>query len=155
MKFPSNIEARLARHLENGPAGCTLFCGGKNGHGYGVLRVNGVTLYAHRISWEIAFGPIPDGLWVLHRCDVRNCVNPAHLFLGNNADNLRDAAIKGRIPRGDRHTATKIPEAKLSEIRLRYRRGMGPELAKEFGVTKTTITNIARHSQRIPYDSGQ
>ena len=64
--------------------------------GYGLLRVNGATRTTHRISWEIAYGPIPVGLSVLHRCDVPACVRPSHLFLGTQQDNLRDMHSKGR-----------------------------------------------------------
>src|SRR5216684_5338726 len=71
--------------------------------GYGCLRIEGRTERAHRLSWEIHNGPIPDGMDVLHRCDHRPCARPDHLFLGTALDNMHDAAIKGRMPTGGRH----------------------------------------------------
>lgn len=71
---------------------CILWAGTRNPDGYGKRGDN----YAHRLAWEAAFGPIPPGLCVLHRCDVRPCVNPEHLFLGTKGDNARDREAKGR-----------------------------------------------------------
>jgi len=65
-------------------------------NGYARATVNGVRDYAHRHAWRAAYGPIPDGLWVLHRCDNPPCVHPEHLFLGTTADNTHDMDAKGR-----------------------------------------------------------
>lgn len=64
--------------------------------GYGVIYFNGRQTYTHRVSYELHVGPIPDGLFILHRCDVPACVNPDHLFVGSAADNVADMMAKGR-----------------------------------------------------------
>jgi len=64
--------------------------------GYGQFGFKNKVVRSHRVAWELTFGPIPSGLHVLHRCDNRKCVNPAHLFLGTNKDNVNDRELKGR-----------------------------------------------------------
>ena len=68
-----------------------------SGFCYGKLSYGGVVTHAHRVAWILSRGPIPDGLWVLHRCDNPPCVEPAHLFLGTQTTNMRDAVNKGRL----------------------------------------------------------
>lgn len=80
--------------------GCWLWRGTIGASGYGKIRATGPSramLTAHRVSWELAYGPIPEGLWALHKCDIRPCVRPDHLFLGTRQDNMDDAKAKGRI----------------------------------------------------------
>jgi hypothetical protein len=89
-------------------------------NGYGALRVARQTLTAHRLSYIYHFGPIPDGLYVLHHCDVRICVRADHLFLGTHLDNIQDMVRKKRhwmatvdpasLPRGDAHWSRRYPE---------------------------------------------
>src|SRR5690242_15056230 len=79
-------------------SGCWLWIG-HTAKGYGQMRWRGKVRYAHRIAWELATGTMPTSdVMVCHHCDTPTCVNPDHLFLGTNADNMRDAGAKGRLP---------------------------------------------------------
>lgn len=83
-------------------SGCWLWTGFEHHNGYGGLMIKNVTVLAHRLSWQIHNGPIPKGLCVCHKCDTPFCVNPDHLFLGTNKDNIHDAIRKGRIDFSER-----------------------------------------------------
>jgi hypothetical protein len=128
---------------KSGPDDCWIWIGAKMSRGYGVIskghHVEGRAL-AHRISYEMQNGPIPDAaLFVCHRCDTPDCVNPHHLFLGTNADNVRDCYAKGR------RTAPRSP--KLSEQNIVAIRASGVScltLADQFSVHHSTITSIRR-----------
>lgn len=91
--------------------GCWNFSANRKGKGYFRLGLPGERhVSAHRFSYEIAFGPIPDGLWVLHHCDNPKCVRPDHLFLGTAKDNTQDALNKGRMATGERNWSKRHPE---------------------------------------------
>ena len=147
-------EERVDRAPGQGPWGnCHLWTGatrGKPGNRYGVIQRNGRTEAVHRIALEDATGVPAGKLKVLHRCDVTVCVNPAHLFLGTQADNVADMVAKGRA-RGGSLRGEKLPHAVLREadvlaIRARYRRYShtdgGGVLAREYGVSVQTINLV-------------
>ena len=129
--------------------GCWLWIGRVNRFGYGAftwIRNSGRVEGAHRVSWELHNGPVPYGVNVLHHCDVRNCVNPAHLFLGTDSDNMRDMVEKGRriYHKGIKSLHCKLTEAQVREIKfskLRYE-----ECMKKFSVSYSTVDNI-RHNR--------
>src|SRR5690606_26279408 len=75
-------------------SGCVLWLGAATRHGR--IRVNGKVLLTHRVAYELAYGPIPDGMHVLHKCDVSSCINPNHLYLGDHAQNMRDMKERKR-----------------------------------------------------------
>lgn len=109
-------------------------------NGYGQIHKDGKTAYAHRVAYEIANGPIPDGLFVCHSCDNRKCMNPEHLFLGTYLDNIGDMVGKNRHA----HSATN-GHAKLSAEQVRGIRqavGTQKELAARFHVTPSLISMI-------------
>jgi hypothetical protein len=96
-------------HFWNGTE-CWAWVACRTRFGHGLFGVQGKNVGAHRVSYELAYGPIPAALWVLHRCDNPWCVRPEHLFLGTALDNNRDRHEKGRYASGDRHPARLHPE---------------------------------------------
>lgn len=100
-----------------GPDACWPWLAAVNGAGYGIIRLRGKNIRAHRVAWELASGQLNDRVHVLHRCDNPPCVNTAHLFTGTHGDNMADMAAKGRhlekyktLPSGDNHWARRLPE---------------------------------------------
>lgn len=151
------LEQRFwAKVDRRGPDECWLWTATVVGKGYGSMWPGGpvgTKVYAHRLSWTLHFGEIPDGLFVCHRCDTPRCVNPTHLFLGTNLDNVRDMIAKGRkrqvvaIPerraRGERQGRAKLTRAAVREIRRRAVNGIrGCDLAAEFGLSRQSISEI-------------
>ena len=134
---------KVNKQAENG---CWEWVAGRFSAGYGGFGLDGKMKYAHRVSWMFEHGPIPDGLFVLHKCDNPSCVNPAHLFLGTHADNMRDKAEKGRavgIPQpGESHGSAKLTEADVLAIRSDNR--IGRVIAAEYGVSREQIWRIKR-----------
>ena len=90
------IEKFQAKYIPVTESGCWLWFGANSARDYGDFWFNGKMRRAHRVSWELAHGPIPPGMFVCHTCDVPSCVNPDHLFLGDRAANMRDCVKKGR-----------------------------------------------------------
>lgn len=112
---------------------------------YGQLLdpVSGKHSIAHRVSYERAYGPIPSGLSVLHRCDNPACVNPEHLFLGDQGDNNRDALAKNRHGRaGSRSNGSKLTAETVRAIRSDG--GTLPEIARRYGSTQSNVWRILR-----------
>jgi hypothetical protein len=154
-----------ARHPERGP--CWVWTGCRNPDGYGQVTVRpGVSQGVHRTAWELAAGPVPEGMSVLHVCDNPPCVRNdgegwyevngvrrprrGHLFLGTKADNRADMVAKGRrrtvTARGEQHRNARLSAEDVREIRARYAMGEGScaRLAREFGVSATTVHLIVR-----------
>lgn len=104
-KTPEDFWASVEKLDSNS---CWLWLAGRDIDGYGTLRYQTVDWRSHRLAWFLTNGPIPDGLHVLHSCDNPPCCNPAHLFLGTNADNMKDKARKGRANKGVPQSAEAI-----------------------------------------------
>ena len=137
------------------PDGCIVWTRSTNLNGYGHLACQRYfpkkMVLAHRFSWFLTHGTMPVGLCVLHRCDVRTCVNPDHLFLGTNRDNCDDMMRKGRHKRGDvkRHdglwwqTKLSVDQALAIRTAIRKKEKTQKALAEEYGVTVNTIGRIS------------
>jgi hypothetical protein len=132
---------------------CWLWTGAKTPFGHGVMaKPGGGAVRTHRVSWEMHRGTIPEGLCVLHRCDVPACVNPDHLFLGDRDANNKDMQAKGRCdrvkrPRGENHGCAKLTEDAVRQIRERRNKGETyASIARDFGVSLQTIFRTCHHN---------
>jgi hypothetical protein len=129
---------------------CWIWTASKDTHGYGKVRYGGKNIRAHRTSWEMRFGPLPPGLYVLHDCpsgDNPACVNPDHLWLGTQVDNMRDASRKGRIycggTHGEENGRSKLTKADVLEIRRLAVSGVSPkELSSVYLVCVSSINRV-------------
>jgi len=111
--------------------------------GYGVIRVDGHDVQAHRVSWELYNEQsVPDGMMVLHECDNRKCVNPYHLFLGTHKENMDDRDVKGRQVQGERVHSAKLTSSDVRYIRKVAHRFSCAALRKRFDVGQTTLREI-------------
>lgn len=161
---------RFAEKYSVDVSGCWLWMGAIDTPGYGRFKWKGRIDGAHRASWELTFGDIQDDLFVLHRCNVKRCVNPAHLYLGNASTNMRDAIRDGlmnysnrkpprqplfRKPRrpydkpdqrGEANPNARLTADQVLQIRERYERGgiSQQALADEYEVNQTNVSVIVR-----------
>lgn len=127
-------------------ADCWEWQGHRKGRGYGAIKSKGIAIQTHRLSWTLHNGPIPEGMLVCHTCDNPPCVNPAHLFLGTVADNMRDMAAKGRGGRlrGEAHGMSRLSWAKVEEIRRLAGSVPTRQLALRYGVNPRTVDFVIR-----------
>lgn len=150
---PAGFWSRVDR--TGGPLACWLWQGLTGDKGHGRVRWAGRQTSTHRLAWELARGPIPAGLCVLHRCDVPACCNPTHLFLGTRGDNNRDRDTKGRTARqaGSAHGQAKLTEDQVREMRaLRLVGWSLARLAARYDVNWRTISLIVNHKAWLHID---
>lgn len=155
------LRERWAAKVANlGGEGCWLWTGwkgGPDGSKYGYISVGGRAgrgCRAHRVSWELHHGPIPEGMHVLHKCDVPLCVNPEHLFLGTRSDNMQDMISKGRdksvthpelVRKGEAHHNARLTLPHVSNIRMLLALGARRSAVAEwFGVSHSLVEKIGQ-----------
>lgn len=144
---PIAPEIRFMAHVHMEPtSGCWLWGAKVARDGYGhFAKVWNRSMPAHRFSWEMHRGAIPAGAMVCHRCDVRACVNPDHLFLGDQAINMADMVSKKRSAAGEHNVKAKLTRDNVETIKMRLRCGDSQEsIGRTFGVTQGTISRIHR-----------
>ena len=153
-RWPTNQDERFWNRVDQSTKrSCWLWTGSCSWGGYGRIRYRGPSTYAHRVSWLIHFGEIPPRMLVLHKCDNPPCVNPKHLFLGSQADNMRDMKTKQRsskgpqgwAPSGEDHWSTKLKAKDVRAIRKAYAGGATQNaLAKKYSMVQNAIGAIVR-----------
>lgn len=161
------LQSRFNQYVSkpNGADGCWLWIGGKYQSGYGYFTVTNRQIAAHRCAFLMAYGAIPDGLFVCHDCpggDNRACVNPNHLWLGTHKQNMADMTQKGRqaiglrngaytkpdrVRKGTEHGRAKLTEGDVLAIRRKYATGTVTlkNLSAEYGVVFSIISRIVRY----------
>ena len=137
-----SIQERFESYISPEPnSGCWLWMG-FGSLDYGCISIKSRPIKAHRMAYELYKGQIPQGLHVLHKCDVRCCVNPDHLFLGTNADNVADKVAKGRQakdrPMGKAKFSVELVRA------IRAAEGSQWEIARRFGVSRSQVVRIRK-----------
>ncbi len=143
------LAERLERNSIPEPnSGCILWLGGCMPFGHGRMRWDGKLYLTHRLAWIAHRGPIPDELFVCHKCDVPSCINPDHLFLGTNADNIKDMYTKGRrvMFRGEQHARATTTDAQVRAIRADPR--VQREIAADYGIHQATVSAIKLRKYR-------
>ena len=126
-----------------GPDDCWEWLAGKNYKGYGIL-MRKESKKAHRIAYELTYGPIPNGLHICHHCDNPGCMNPTHLFAGTDMDNTADCIRKGRFIKGEQNGQAKLTSEQVLSIRGEYSQGNTsyPKLGVKYNVDPSTIGKI-------------
>ena len=125
-------------------SGCLIWIGAVGKSGYGTIGHKGRTKKVHRLAYQEYKGVIPQGMHVLHKCDIPCCVNADHLFLGTNNDNIKDRNTKNRSAKGEKIATSKLTESKVREI-LKDN-DIHQNIASKHGVTRSTISHIKRGS---------
>lgn len=133
-----------ARSIPVPETGCWIWLGAEKGNGYGNVRCGGKNETAHRRSYREAFGDIPDGSDVCHKCDTRLCINPDHLFTGSRLENMADCFRKGRTAKGSKLPQTKVSDEDRLRIRTELQHMTGAAISKIYGICAQQANRIKR-----------
>lgn len=145
MTLEGRLNAKLG--VKNSVTGCVEWQGRRTNKGHGQIWREGTMAYTHRVAYELRNGPIPDGLWVLHRCDNPPCCNPEHLFLGTHSDNMADMRGKDRSLTGSRQPMSKLTESDVRRIIERLQDGDTQKvIAFDYQITQQTVSKIKTRS---------
>lgn len=147
---PHTIKKRLLSKYRVTETGCWEWTGfrKKDRFDYGLIWIGDRQRRAHRVSYEVHKGPIPEGLDILHSCDNPPCINPDHLSVGTRGENCQDAASRDRFPLNEKHHATKLSREQVREIRAFKADWTNGEIAKKYGVNPATISRIRLGQRR-------
>ena len=142
------IKLLLASEEKNG--GCICATKYLNDKGYPRMRVNAKKRYMSHVMYERYIGEMPDGMCVLHKCDIPSCINPQHLFIGTKADNNYDMVSKGRHyvhGKGEKSCRATITDKQAKEIKMEYKPRVvtASYLAEKYGTTRAVVNNIVQN----------
>ena len=122
---------------------CWIWTANRNAKGYGFFKIGSVNSLAHRVSYDLCVGEIPDGMLCLHRCDNPPCVNPKHLWIGSNQQNMDDMKRKGRQAKGIKNRKALISPDIAKDIRVRYASGERQcDIASDLGVRPRLVHDV-------------
>jgi hypothetical protein len=135
------LSEKIEKHITRIPeSGCWIWMSTIENSGYGRVCDGKKPFYAHRVAYEQKYGSIPNGKMALHHCDIRCCVNPDHLFIGSQKDNMIDKMLKNRQAKGEKHGNSRLTESQALEAKFSSEK---PEvLAKKFGYSASGIRQI-------------
>lgn len=140
-----DLKDRMMNFVTMDENGCWVCSLANLSSGYARISIGGRSCLAHRVMYIIHNGSIPKGMCVLHSCDNPPCVNPAHLHLGTQADNMREKAVRGRAAVGEKNNKARLTAAAVYEIRELLASGVSMyRIAESFSVTRNSIRDIRR-----------
>lgn len=150
-RWPLTPRERFETTINKQENGCWLWTGCGAGNGYGSAYFNGRSEGAHRVSYKIYKGGIPDGLQINHKCDVPRCVNPDHLYAGTHQENMKDVCDRNRrqhVPKrlGEENSNSKVTKEMAHDIQVYYasKSFTQQELANMYSLSQTGISRIIR-----------
>jgi hypothetical protein len=139
------LEKKFWRYVEK-TSSCWMWKGYTDKDGYGTIKNGHTTLRAHRVSFKIHHGQIDENKLILHTCNNPSCVNPAHLYQGDQYDNMKDRIDSGNYLFGENHFNAKVPDSDV--LKIRNHTGTYKQIAAEFGISPSQAGNIKRGDQR-------